>query len=273
MDSLLPIGFHLIEQRRCHSRAPLVNEGNAAGAQTASPPKENRVPRHVLPGDPEIEIELRRSARARRYSLRVPSTGGAPVLTMPAAASQGEALAFACSRRGWLLRHLGTRPTRVRVAPGAYLPVEGTPLRIVAGTGRSLLRDANTLAVPGPEARSGARVAGWLKALARDRLAEASDRHAAALGRGYARLDLRDTRGRWGSCSSAGRLMYSWRLAMAPPEVLDYVAAHEVAHLAEMNHGPRFWATVARLYPGYTTPRTWLRTQGPGLHSYLFTDD
>jgi predicted metal-dependent hydrolase len=117
-----------------------------------------------------------------------------------------------------------------------------------------------------------AAVAGVLKALARDRLTEASDRHAAALGRRYTRLTLRDTRSRWGSCSSAGALMYSWRLILAPPEVLDYVAAHEVAHLAQMNHSPAFWAEVARLCPSYPTHRTWLRRSGDTLHRYRFSD-
>ncbi|MGR3434759.1 MAG: M48 family metallopeptidase, partial [Shimia sp.] len=84
---------------------------------------------------------------------------------------------------------------------------------------------------------------------------------------------LRDTRSRWGSCSAAGGLNYSWRLVMAPPEVLDYVAAHEVAHLAQMNHSPRFWAEVAGLMPGYEAPRGWLRRHGADLHRYRFGDD
>src|SRR5690606_32603283 len=111
---------------------------------------------------------------------------------------------------------------------------------------------------------------GWLKALARDRLAAAADRHAATLGRGYRSLVLRDTRSRWGSCAADGRLMFSWRLAMAPPEVLDYVAAHEVAHLAEMNHSPAFWAVVERLMPDHRAPRAWLRAEGAALHRWNF---
>jgi predicted metal-dependent hydrolase len=90
------------------------------------------------------------------------------------------------------------------------------------------------------------------------------------LGRRFSRLSLRDTRSRWGSCSSRGGLSYSWRLILAPPDVLDYVAAHEVAHLAEMNHSPAFWALVARLCPGYQAPRGWLRREGAGLHRYRF---
>jgi len=90
------------------------------------------------------------------------------------------------------------------------------------------------------------------------------------LGRSYARLSLRDTRSRWGSCTSDGGLMYSWRLIMAPPEVLDYVAAHEVAHLAQMNHSPAFWAEVTKIYGDYAAPRNWLRANGSTLHRYKF---
>jgi predicted metal-dependent hydrolase len=106
--------------------------------------------------------------------------------------------------------------------------------------------------------------------LARDRLAAACDRHAQRLGRRPAALVLRDTRSRWGSCSAQGVLMFSWRLAMAPPAVLDYVAAHEVAHLAEMNHSRAFWATVARLLPDHAAPRAWLRAEGGALHRWRF---
>ncbi|MEL7205889.1 MAG: SprT family zinc-dependent metalloprotease, partial [Pseudomonadota bacterium] len=124
--------------------------------------------------------------------------------------------------------------------------------------------------VPGSADRVGTRVATWLKLLARDRLIEASDRYAAELGRPYTRLSLRDTRSRWGSCSAQGRLMYSWRLILAPPEALDYVAAHEVAHLQEMNHSPAFWSIVADLCPDYETQRLWLRHEGTSLHRYRF---
>ena len=105
---------------------------------------------------------------------------------------------------------------------------------------------------------------------ARDRLAGACDDYAALLGKPYARITLRDTRSRWGSCTSDGRLMFSWRLIMTPPEVLDYVAAHEVAHLAQMNHSPAFWAEVTRIYGDYQAPRQWLRDHGGGLHRYRF---
>ena len=123
-----------------------------------------------------------------------------------------------------------------------------------------------------PRGAGPASVKAFLRTRARDALVAASDRYAGLIGRQYSRLTLRDTRSRWGSCSSTGALMYSWRLIMAPPEVLDYVAAHEVAHLAQMNHGPAFWALVEELMPDYAPRRAWLRDHGDRLHALRFDD-
>jgi predicted metal-dependent hydrolase len=153
---------------------------------------------------------------------------------------------------------------------GTSLPVEGRRLHLAPGTGRSLRVEGEHLLVPGDPAQAGARVQAWLKALARDRLVQASDHYAARIGRSITRVTLRDTRSRWGSCTAEGALMYSWRLIMAPPEVLRYVAAHEVAHLVEMNHSNRFWAVVEGLYPGWQTQRAWLRSHGSALHGLRF---
>lgn len=222
---------------------------------------------HILPGNPPIAITLRRSARARRISLRVSALDGRVTLTLPRGLPEREALDFARSKQGWLQGHLASRLPDVVVAPGAQIPVEGQMRRLEAGTGRRVTPEGETLLVPGGDAR---RLQAWLKTLARERLAAASDHYAAALKRPYTRLTLRDTRSRWGSCSSTGGLSYSWRLIMAPPKVLDYVAAHEVAHLAEMNHSPAYWAIVARLMPGYAQHRKWLRAHGAALHRYRF---
>ena len=124
--------------------------------------------------------------------------------------------------------------------------------------------------VPGDPATTARRVESFLKALARDHLAAASDYYAERLDRTFERISMRDTRSRWGSCSSRGTLMYSWRLIMAPPEVLRYVAAHEVAHLAEMNHSQAYWDGLLRIHGPYETPRRWLRENGNALHRYQF---
>lgn len=227
----------------------------------------------VLPGSPPLDITLRRSARSRRFSLRVSRLDGRVTLSLPLRAREAEAMAFARSQEGWLRAALAKMALPEVVAIGAVLPVEGRPLTVVQGTGRGVRVEGDALVVPGDPALAGARVAGFLKAQARARLVAASDRYAAMLGVRYTAITLRDTRSRWGSCSSSGGLMYSWRLILAPPAVLDYVAAHEVAHLVEMNHAPAFWAVVERLYPGWKVQRAWLQAEGQALHAWRFGGD
>lgn len=225
---------------------------------------------HFLPGNPPVAITLRKTAQARRISLRISRLDGRVTLTCPLRVSDREALAFAQEKADWLRLHLGAHPGPAAVGIGAELPFEGRILRIATGQGRLVRPDGDLLLVPGTPDRAAARIAGFLKQAARDRLAAASDHYAARLDQGYNRLTLRDTRSRWGSCTADGALMYSWRLVMAPPEVLAYVAAHEVAHLAEMNHSDAFWSVVTRLYGDYRAPRRWLREKGGDLHRYRF---
>lgn len=224
-------------------------------------------------GSPPLRITLRRSARARRFSLRVSRADGAVVLSLPLWAPEREALEFARSQEGWIRRAQAARPVVQSLAIGSVIPVAGEMLCIEAGPGVRVRRDGDRLLVPAAAAdRPGPRVEAFVKLLARNRLIEASDRYAHQVGRAHAGLTLRDTRSRWGSCSAAGKLMYSWRLAMAPPPVLDYVAAHEVAHLVEMNHAPAFWALVARLMPDYAVHRAWLKANGAALQAIRFRD-
>lgn len=228
----------------------------------------------VLPGSPPVEVHLKRSARARRFSLRVSRLDGKVTLSIPTRAREAEAMAFLRRQEGWLRQTLSAIPeTAARsVGLGATLPVEGLPLLLAPGSGRGLRVENGQLLVPGDPASAGARVAAWLKVLARDRLASASARYAARVGRSYSSLALRDTRSRWGSCSPDGRLMYSWRLILAPPAVLDYVAAHEVAHLVELNHSPAYWRVVTGICPDWRQHRGWLHEHGSTLHRFRFQD-
>lgn len=225
---------------------------------------------HSLPGTPDVPLTLRRSGRARRISLRISGLDGRVTLTLPNWVSEAEALAFARSRENWIRGHLGGRTERMTPAIGAALPVEGVARRIVAAPGKRVILSGSEVAVPTDAVAR--RLRAWLTDMARDRLTAAADRHADALGRSYSRISLRDTRSRWGSCSSQGALMFSWRLVLAPPDILDYVAAHEVAHLAEMNHSPAFWAHVQRLYGSPAPARRWLRANGAELHRFQFSD-
>ncbi len=224
----------------------------------------------ILPGNPPIPLILRRSAQARRISLRISQLDGRVTLTMPKRLAEREALDFARAKEDWIRKHLEARGIDVRVVLGAQLPVGGQMLTVTQGQGRSVFIGLDEVAVPGPADRIPKKLAAYLREVARDRLAGACDDYADRLGKSYTRLTMRDTRSRWGSCTSDGGLMFSWRLIMTPPEVLDYVAAHEVAHLAQMNHSPAFWAEVERIYGDYKPPRRWLKKHGSDLHRYQF---
>lgn len=234
---------------------------------------ESPVTEHQLhmEGDPPVAVRLRRSGGVRRISLRVSRVDGRVTLTAPPHVPMRALRAFLAERADWVRGHLSDQPPPVIVAPGTRLPVEGQAVTLSAARVRSARRDGDRLEVAGDRAGRQARV--WLQALARERLGGRCDGFARDLGQRYSALVLRDTRSRWGSCSSEGRLMFSWRLIMAPPHILTYVAAHEVAHLVEMNHSAAFWAVVARLHPDYRQDRAWLRRNGAWMHRYRFEGD
>lgn len=222
----------------------------------------------TLPGNPPVDILLRRSGRARRLSLRVSQLDGRVTLTLPKGVSEREARRFAEEKAGWISGALSRRGESVEILPGAVLPVEGHDRQVVTGSGRSARLLPGTITVPA--GREGPAAAALLKHMARDRLQASVERYAGMVERPFGRVTLRDTRSRWGSCSSEGNLMFSWRLILAPRAVLDYVAAHEVAHLVHMDHSPAFWALVGDIFPGYREERSWLRRVGHELHRYRF---
>ena len=224
---------------------------------------------HILDGDPPIEVALKRNPRARRFTLRVSRSGGTVSLSMPPFAREAEALSFLHDRAGWVRKHLSDAPGPRRPEIGGGFPVQGVERLVQAAHGRAArFRDGVLFMPEGP--RGPVALTSLLKRMAREELAARCAVHARALGRSHGKITLRDTRSRWGSCSSRGDLMFCWRLIMAPTEVLDYVAAHEVAHLAHMDHSPAFWATCARLCPGYAAPRGWLKAQGSELLAWRF---
>lgn len=170
----------------------------------------------ILEGDPPLAVELKRSARARRLSLRISGIDGRVTLTMPRHAAEREARRFAEEKSGWIREKLAAQAPVVVPAPGVMLPVRGALRQITPGAVRRITLEDQRLIVPEGAGSLPARLGAFLKELARADLAEASGRYAAALGRPHGAITLRDTRSRWGSCSHDGRLMYSWRLVLAP---------------------------------------------------------
>ncbi|MEM9784549.1 MAG: SprT family zinc-dependent metalloprotease [Pseudomonadota bacterium] len=225
----------------------------------------------IVLDEPGIEVSVRVNRRARRFTLRLSADGRGAVLTVPPEVPMPAARHFVESHRGWLASALARQPEIVALDDGVSLPVDGKPvvIRLDPRATRTprLSRDALSMA-PGPDV--GRRLTAFLKARARDQMAPAVHRCAEQLGKRCTAIAFRDTRSRWGSCSSSGRVGLSWRLTMAPPEIQAYVAAHEAAHLVEMNHSPRYWAVLSSLMPDYEVHRTWLRREGKRLHAYRF---
>lgn len=221
--------------------------------------------------DPNCRVRLVENPRARRFVLRLASDGDGAVLTYPPGVPRRDCESFLNRHTGWLRKALDRTPQPVFVAPGIEIPVDGELRTLSHEPGRRSGPELgpDTLVVFG-RGSVAAKVSSMLKARARDRLAPAVHRYAEMLDRRVTGVSMRDTRSRWGSCASTGAMSFSWRLAMAPPEIQDYVAAHEAAHLVEMNHSDRYWAVLERVMPEWRTHRTWLKREGRGLHRYLF---
>ena len=224
-----------------------------------------------------VEIDLRRHPRARNYTLRIAGPSRAAVLTMPKRGTVHEARRFLERHTPWLKRQIEKLPAATEIADGATIAFRGVPhvIRHAPAT-RGVVHVATDIAgtaivVPTPDiADSGQvrrRVVEFLKREAKRDLEWAVIRHALTLGVRAKSIRVRDQVSRWGSCSADGHLSFSWRLVMAPPAVLDYLAAHEVAHLAELNHSPRFWRLCERLAPQSSAARAWLRKNGAALHA------
>jgi hypothetical protein len=220
-------------------------------------------------------VRVRRHPQARRYTLRVQAATREVVLTIPPRGSLRDARTFAQKHGAWIAARLGRLPAVVRFAPGTLVPIRGVEHRIEHRRGargtvwREVAADgAQLLCVAGEAPHVGRRVADHLKREAKRDLDAASRRYAERLGVTVRRIAIRDQSSRWGSCSTTGVLSYSWRLILAPPPVLDYLAAHEVAHLVEMNHSTRFWRTVLSVCPDTHRAKAWLDAHGAELHRY-----
>lgn len=225
--------------------------------------------------DGPLRVAVRRHPQARRLTLRVRAAARDVTVTAPPHVPLACANEFVQRHREWVRVRLVRLPEVVPFTDGATVPVRGE-LHLIRHEPEARgtvwigaeADETPVLHVAGAGPHVGRRVQDHLKREARRDLADAVRRHAAALGVEVGRITLRDTASRWGSCSARGDLSFSWRLILAPPFVLDYLAAHEVAHRLEMNHGPRFWRLVERIYPDRKIAEAWLRRHGAELHRY-----
>ncbi|WP_207538426.1 M48 family metallopeptidase [Sabulicella rubraurantiaca] len=220
----------------------------------------------LLPASP-CPVLWRRSARARRVSLRVDPVAGAAVVTLPRRASRAQGLRLLEEHAAWVLRQLDGLTPALELRDGATVPIGGVPHLIRHApdrTGGAFLEDG-VLFVTGAAEFLPRRTERFLRAEALRRIGAAAMRYAGQLGMRPKAIRLKDTRTRWGSCAPDRTLSFTWRLVMAPDWVLDYVVAHEVAHLKEMNHSDRFWAVCEALTPHRAEATSWLKRHGPAL--------
>lgn len=217
-----------------------------------------------------LEVVFRRHAQARRLVLRLNSSGTGVLVTVPHGVSRLKALEFTARSRDWIEERLRKRGGLIQLEPGHSLPFRGIAhdiLHVQSRRGVVTVDPVNCrILVPGEEAHVKRRLLDFLKDAARADLTRASERYAQMMGVSFRRITIRDQRSRWGSCSATGELSYSWRLILAPDYVLDYVAAHEVAHLKHLDHSPRFWRLVLSHCHAAGRAKNWLRAHGQDVH-------
>jgi predicted metal-dependent hydrolase len=217
-----------------------------------------------------LEVKVRLNPRARRMIVKVNPSTGEICITVRSQRGLPAALDFARGEKDWIVRQLAKVPQPVSLIPGVSVPLHGVPheIRAAAKGPAPVWCQDGVIWVRGQATHAPRRVLDFLKKEARKTFEARALRHGEKIGVKPSRITVRDTVSRWGSCSSARSLSFSWRLILAPPFVLDYVVAHEVAHMREMNHGPKFWKLVQDLVGDFRRPQKWLRDHGTALHRY-----
>ncbi len=228
------------------------------------------LPDFLQVGEQVLPLVIRRHQRAKRICLRYNPTDHAISLTLPRHTRVNDGLTFLMLKSEWLITTLRDMPTKKQIKPGVVIPLLGKRVRIKHDETlrRKWIVKDDVLYVAGPRDEFAERVTEALKKIASVTLTRLAERDAARLGRRLDRVTVRDTRSRWGSCSSTARLSFSYRLIFAPREVMEYVVAHEVAHLRHMNHSRAFWNAVATLCPEYEAAKEWLTLHGKDLYRF-----
>lgn len=205
----------------------------------------------------------------RNIVLRYQPSHHALSLTLPRTVSIEQGVGFIEKKRDWVLQQMSKRACVIPFEDGQIIPILSRNYRLTHAGGRGVIRlEDGKILVPGQPEFMTRRVREWLKNLAKEEITERAHAKAEEIGYPIGKITLRDTRSLWGSCTNAGNISFSWRLVLAEEEILDYVVSHEIAHLAELNHGPRFWKIVEELCPHWKASRRWLKTHGDALYRY-----
>jgi len=241
-----------------------------------SPPPARAVERQHDVAGRTLPLKIVENERARRLTLRIDAGGRGLRVTVPPGVAGGEVDRFLVRHQGWLEQRLAKVPDRPQVRPGIRIPLRGVPHLIVhepttRGT-VTVTKDERgaLLVVTGDRRHLGRRIADFLKREAKREIEGLVAKHIVAVGKRPKSIRFKDTSSRWGSCTSEGTLAFSWRIMMAPTPVINYLVAHEVAHLREMNHGPKFWRLCTELCPDTERCKAWLKRNGGALQAISF---
>ncbi len=227
-------------------------------------------------GERSLTLRVTESARASRLTLRIETGGRALKMTVPPGMPPREVESFLSRHQGWLEAKLAKYPDKPKLRPGVKLPLRGVPHLIVhepakrGSVEQASDEDGPYLMVHGERAHLGRRLQDYMKKQAKNDIEPMALQLALQCGKKVKSIRFKDTKSRWGSCTSDGSLAFSWRIMMAPRPVIFYLVAHEVAHLTEMNHGPKFWKLTKELCPEMDKAKAWLKRNGPALQAIEF---
>lgn len=226
-------------------------------------------PPHLVYDGRKISIEVKRSPRAARIKLRIDPRRGV-VLLLPKRASLAAGMTFLRQEIDWVASNINRIPETVPFRDGVMLPLLGRPHRITHAPDQRgfVWAEGGHIYVAGGEEHLPRRMKDWTRKMAKTEISVWAADYAEKIDVSYSGITLRDQVSRWGSCSSTGRLNFSWRLLLMPEEVMTYIVAHEVAHLRHMNHSAAFWALVDEIHPRVDQAKKWLKRHGADLHKY-----
>ncbi|MFD1200130.1 M48 family metallopeptidase [Brucella gallinifaecis] len=227
---------------------------------------------HAVAGR-ELPLRVLENPRAKRLTLRIETGGKGLRVTIPPGLPDREVQSFLTRHQGWIESRIAKMPDQTGLRAGVKIPIRGIAHLITHQPGRGTvdLLEGNILLVHGDPAHLSRRIADYLKREVKRDIEQLVARHTATIGRKAKAVRFKDTKSRWGSCTSDGVLSFSWRIGMAPAPVINYLVAHEVAHLIEMNHGPKFWKLCHELCPDTERCKAWLKRNGSALQAIDFT--
>lgn len=219
------------------------------------------------------DLHLKINPRAKRMALRVDAKARKVNLVLPKRASMRGAYQFALEHKYWIRQKIEEFPEIIPFTHGQIIPILGEDTKIEVSFDKALKKTdiqliQNKIIVTTNKKDPSSRIKRFIIQHAKEELSSLAHEKAKIAGKKITKIDVKDTSSRWGSCSSDGKLSFSWRLIFAPFEAFDYVVAHEVAHLTHMDHSPAFWNHCTDLSEDYSIGKTWMKRHSGDLIKY-----